>query len=856
MEHLPLPTNPQIKHLDIPFLASPYDAGEFLTYPERHGWEITQNDDGGTIYWQHGVRAPAGEVGAFLQTWLFFGLLFSFTGQEQSFDAFKRHEVSGGPFLSTRSLTDIIGPWTAHMDQQDWTKSEVKLRDWGERLYSHLLKARETTLLVKFTSQYESISLVCTSLAVLAEYLLQALKNIYIRRGVDSPIEQSWRIVDFIDCGKPLIDRMIAAGWCPSNIARLDAERPLGIDNLWVYANMIPPRANSVHTSCSKGYCTAMNVQRGLYKQVHEVDECSCSSIEAPVDIMGSIFQAGKFPLMTLRKGFLDVSGGSRLQVEACEPDTEFVAISHVWSDGHGNPVQNSLPSCFVEFLVEIANNVTGRKESAAPIWIDTLCVPRQPETLRQEALKRLKDPFKLARHTVVLDSYLGSLQAEPMAEVEIVARIMACGWMQRLWTLQEGRLGRHVWFKFQDRLVELDKVVERWKLQFTRIPCLPSQTVGLHTLTSYTGSAISVLPGHDDALKDVPYSRVALQSRSTSVATDEALCLASIMDQDIAKIVETPPEKRMGILWSSLPKVPCGLAFSKATRKLDQPGRRWAPASFMGEMGNRMWLGLGGEFSNISGKVSGEGFVVDSPAMMFKFAPAFEERLPSFISDALYGSTTTVLHRPHIWLFDGIEKWYDCLLESSWHQNPPGAGGTVQNVSIILCHVTKSSPPSEAEVKDETEWRPGILVTHSRADPVTSPPSSSSSAIPVKAYRHVSLRRRIGLIQETLNALKRHLNESISSASHDENSQHKALIEWRELTDSQLKDRTVDFLRHDQKLRDLIVKGNKVYSLDGSEESDEKVQQGALELLRFMLEWWPDVTVEKTSNAIRWCID
>ncbi|KAI9670595.1 MAG: hypothetical protein M1831_005815 [Alyxoria varia] len=230
------------------------------------------------------------------------------------------------------------------------------------------------------------------------------------------------------------------------------------------------------------------------------------------------------------------------------------------------------------------------------------------------------------------------------MADAEIVARVIVSGLMQRLRRLQEGRLARQVWFKFQDAVVDLYQVVEHWKRQFTRIPCLPSQTDSLQVITSYTGSAISPVSSFDFALKDVPYTRLALQSRSASVATDEALCLASIMDQDVAKIVEAPPSKRMETLWSMVPSVPRGLAFSKATGKLEQPGERWAPATFMGEMGNWMRLGIGGVFDEMPGKSSEDGFIVEFPAMIFKSAPAFHGRPPSFILDALHGSTTGMI--------------------------------------------------------------------------------------------------------------------------------------------------------------------------------------------------------------------
>lgn len=62
------------------------------------------------------------------------------------------------------------------------------------------------------------------------------------------------------------------------------------------------------------------------------------------------------------------------------------------------------------------------------------------------------------------------------MSVIEVVARIEASSWSQRLWTFEEGRLGRRVWFLFRDRAVELFRLVENgWREQLSHpLSCIP----------------------------------------------------------------------------------------------------------------------------------------------------------------------------------------------------------------------------------------------------------------------------------------------------------------------------------------------------------------------------------------------
>jgi len=56
-----------------------------------------------------------------------------------------------------------------------------------------------------------------------------------------------------------------------------------------------------------------------------------------------------------------------------------YVAISHVWSDGLGNAIANTLPWCQlqrIQGLVDALYQDTAGNQHPVPFWMDTLCVP------------------------------------------------------------------------------------------------------------------------------------------------------------------------------------------------------------------------------------------------------------------------------------------------------------------------------------------------------------------------------------------------------------------------------------------------------------------------------------------------
>ena len=87
-------------------------------------------------------------------------------------------------------------------------------------------------------------------------------------------------------------------------------------------------------------------------------------------------------------------------------PRPIYVALSHVWSDGLGNPLENSLPKCQLITIQSLVNSLYPRSAEPVPFWIDTLCVPLNGEG-RKDAIQGMRRVYEEGDIILVLDASL-----------------------------------------------------------------------------------------------------------------------------------------------------------------------------------------------------------------------------------------------------------------------------------------------------------------------------------------------------------------------------------------------------------------------------------------------------------------
>jgi len=140
----------------------------------------------------------------------------------------------------------------------------------------------------------------------------------------------------------------------------------------------------------------------------------------------------------------------------------KYAIVSHVWSDGYGNPKVNQMYRCQLEFIRRLLREAQADEErkfdgqkraltETLPFWMDTLIVPVQSslryKNARKTAINQMYDAYDNSRYTIVIDSNLTQFVWNQRDYTKLAMRILAGGWMRRIWTLQEAYLSRKLLF-------------------------------------------------------------------------------------------------------------------------------------------------------------------------------------------------------------------------------------------------------------------------------------------------------------------------------------------------------------------------------------------------------------------------
>lgn len=104
MDHLPQPSDPVHPVVEVPLLSlEPYDGGDLVTYPERQGWAARSLAE-----WEQLFSQPPRPFCAFLQSWLYFGILECFLGARIDPCVFARRQLGGiSPGAPAYILTSV-----------------------------------------------------------------------------------------------------------------------------------------------------------------------------------------------------------------------------------------------------------------------------------------------------------------------------------------------------------------------------------------------------------------------------------------------------------------------------------------------------------------------------------------------------------------------------------------------------------------------------------------------------------------------------------------------------------------------------------------------------------------------------
>jgi len=461
---------------------------DFIKYPEKLGFVMEPSDL---------IQRNLHELNPFLQEWLYFGLLakvWSLQKIRVNKSDFIRRNAKGELVITSQRLKWYISRWLKprKLDFADQLILMTELQVVMRRVYQYT----EALDASEFYGNNPNVELSVHGALFLSLILLQEAIQV---------MSHSWFGCDVEDlaAGLPAKDLMFlkvklrANHWCESHI-----ETYSNIASGLYFLGLLPPRRERNHSNCSRAACMANQIDLDTYRTQH-ITECpGCDFLGVDPIEVGRILCAGHIPVV-----MLTVRGDQySLKVHSSQHRQRYVAVSHVWSDGLGNPSKNSLPLCQLRRLADLcgqADNPTYRfyelrnrlegntwatwclkigivlwewcivlwsiftsltryvqPSSRSGIgkstfretrfWIDTLCVPVVD---RSSDSRTQSDVLAFRKHAIhkMKDTYKGAeevlvldshLQTLGYTAYEAMVGLSLCDWMTRLWTLQEAAFG------------------------------------------------------------------------------------------------------------------------------------------------------------------------------------------------------------------------------------------------------------------------------------------------------------------------------------------------------------------------------------------------------------------------------
>src|SRR5271170_1556226 len=276
MDHIPCSESDLWQHVRVPFFCQEnYDGLAFSDYPLRKGWQDTNSS---AINF---AQRSQEEYSAFLQTWLFFGMLVEVLGVSVAMEDFVQDNQ-----VTTRRLSKYTLQWYERLLHM----SEDCRQECHRRAQQCLMKARDYcfTLLDETKPDCPLSPEVRLSIRILGESLSQTKHWIWRSMlGCDPTgyidVRGKW--------GKSkLLERLLLEKkWCPNHIAFMQNYPPASSNSGLYYASSLHRPRLSLHVDCSVGRCVVGKVDPKSYQTNHSaviLPACdgNCPQIQPPLE--------------------------------------------------------------------------------------------------------------------------------------------------------------------------------------------------------------------------------------------------------------------------------------------------------------------------------------------------------------------------------------------------------------------------------------------------------------------------------------------------------------------------------------------------------------------------------------------
>ncbi len=505
----------------------------FHQFPEQQGWKL---DDEYKL--ELSIVPPVMELGRLLQSWLFFGLIFAVV-QENGTSILDFDRLRSGQYLDAGSLRHAIEDWIKwELNNPDgrWIRL-IQLEYVLEKAKRVVRKNCSSTLGYSdhgwmFTVQPDGYSTKkgdprhltdenALAFMTLGERLCAA--KVRIINKCQAGLAR-WQKDDDGGWGLPRYVLVRIEQWCPHAVLHLKGQlRSSATMLLHFYLLYQHSMILEGHMDCTKHTCKVRTVDdNGDYTTIC-TDDCEGEGCAFIGPDMNEVYRIlGEARESSAARGLRDIpfirfNGANDADVTLAVEQLElyssrpYATISHVWADGWGNERANALRTCQLRFIKRQLRQANGGRDIL--FWMDTLIVPVQEATmrpswreLRTKAIRQIFEVFAKSKYTIVIDNGLRSMDpAEEEKPADRAMKILASGWMRRLWTLQETFLSKSHYVSFQEpfrghqNLIKLEHVFENLEANASEsLLVTPIRELLLQNTMSYESSFFNNLgAGH-----------------------------------------------------------------------------------------------------------------------------------------------------------------------------------------------------------------------------------------------------------------------------------------------------------------------------------------------------------------------
>lgn len=248
-------------------------------------------------------------------------------------------------FITTARLMEHVSRWEIRLIEKAKDSPEYVTQTLTAN-YSHL---QLVCVVVQNMLGYKANTDIIDSkisLSIIA--LLSTLSRIYMSLAYDVNVELP--PLDF-DHSSLVFRRVEEISLCLNYTTFLDVT--LTPESLYLFTSIQWTKYTRDHSDCSNEICNRNQIRESDYESQHIIfgtntlHDCSCGFLTPSQDKeeIINIIAEGDIRLLQIN-AIADRVITLEVKIVRAQPSSEYVTISHMWSDGLGNVSSNSLPFC------------------------------------------------------------------------------------------------------------------------------------------------------------------------------------------------------------------------------------------------------------------------------------------------------------------------------------------------------------------------------------------------------------------------------------------------------------------------------------------------------------------------------